>query len=115
MDETTGCGPDGLIVFADAGGAASSGPRSAAASPGRGARSRSPGYRTLVRLSSAADPDGKAPIDMRLTFRPRRVPRQRLLDARRQKLTVPVMPKVRGRSVEYEKIGEETGLPLFQS
>ncbi|HUO88129.1 MAG TPA: DUF4336 domain-containing protein [Rhizomicrobium sp.] len=32
-------------------------------------RVRSPFYRLLLRLSGAADPDGKAPIDMQYTFR----------------------------------------------
>ena len=35
-------------------------------------RIRSRFYRGLVRLSGAAHPDGKAPIDLRLTFWPRR-------------------------------------------
>jgi hypothetical protein len=35
-------------------------------------RIRGPGLRWLVRMSGAADPDGKAPIDMRLSFLGRR-------------------------------------------
>ena len=35
-------------------------------------RVRNPVYRLLIRLSGAMDPDGKAPRDMRLTFRRRR-------------------------------------------